>query len=373
MVVMTDGPNRLIARLLHEENWLTDVATVTVIDDPNFTDATLIASNWPHLQVRAWNDLGLTIPELPGNVTVFSDTWASGELYPQSLFAGTDLVIARLPKSLDKLRDLTENFARFANLGAKFIATGMQKHLNRSANGVLEDYLGQVRASLGAFKSRALTGVLLEPYTASQRFPRMVTHPALDFGPQGQVAGFTLVEHGGVFAGSRIDIGAHSLLESLVSYLTTHPDAAEVNPELILDLGCGNGTLSFASTHLFPNARVTATDLSQVALASMRLGGLANGVSDRLHILRTDALDGYAGPKADLILCNPPFHQETTIETDTALRMFTNAATALAPGGALWTVFNSHLKYPPLLRRLVGPTKVVAQNRKFVVCRSFLA
>lgn len=370
---MTDGPNRLIDRLLNEENWLTNVAVVTVIDDPNFSDAALVASNWPHLQVRAWSDLGLISPELPGNVEVFSETWAQGELYPQALFEGTDLVIARLPKSLDKLRDLTENFARFANMGAKFIAVGVQKHLNRSANGVLEEYLSQVRASLGAFKSRALTGVLQQPYVASQHFPRMVTHPALDFGSQGQITGFTLVEHGGVFAGSRIDIGAHSLLEALVGYLTTHPDATEVNPDLILDLGCGNGTLSFASTHLFPNAKITATDLSQVALASIRLGGFANGVSDRLQVLRTDALDGYSGPKADLILCNPPFHQGTAIETDTALRMFANAAGALAPGGALWTVFNGHLKYPPLLRRLVGPTKVVTQNRKFVVCRSFLA
>ena len=39
----------------------------------------------------------------------------------------------------------------------------------------------------------------------------------------------------------------------------------------------------------------------------------------------------------------------------------------LAPGGELWCVWNSHLRYRPHLERLVGPTRQVARNPKFTV------
>jgi len=40
------------------------------------------------------------------------------------------------------------------------------------------------------------------------------------------------------------------------------------------------------------------------------------------------------------------------------------------PGGELWCVWNSHLRYRSLLERLVGPTRQVARNPKFTVTAS---
>lgn len=73
--------------------------------------------------------------------------------------------------------------------------------------------------------------------------------------------------------------------------------------------------------------------------------------------------DGSAG----LILLNPPFHLGASVHAGAGIKMFEAAARVLAPGGQLWTVFNSHLHYLPALERLVGPTSVQGRNPKFTV------
>jgi 16S rRNA (guanine1207-N2)-methyltransferase len=55
------------------------------------------------------------------------------------------------------------------------------------------------------------------------------------------------------------------------------------------------------------------------------------------------------------------------VHTGLAPRFFEDAARVLAPGGELWTVFNSHLGYRPTLTRIVGPTREVARNTKFTI------
>ncbi|MEG8033994.1 methyltransferase [Sphingomonas sp. LR61] len=59
--------------------------------------------------------------------------------------------------------------------------------------------------------------------------------------------------------------------------------------------------------------------------------------------------------------------------TDAAEAMFRNAATVLQPGGELWCVWNGHLRYRPVLERLVGPTRQVLRTPKFTVTASVAA
>jgi 16S rRNA (guanine1207-N2)-methyltransferase len=71
-----------------------------------------------------------------------------------------------------------------------------------------------------------------------------------------------------------------------------------------------------------------------------------------------------------LILLNPPFHLGATVHAGAALRMFEAAARVLVEGGELWTVYNNHLGYLPVLERLVGPGQVQGRNAKFTVVRN---
>ena len=72
----------------------------------------------------------------------------------------------------------------------------------------------------------------------------------------------------------------------------------------------------------------------------------------------------------DLILCNPPFHQQSTVSTDIAYNLFRSAKSALTKGGQLWIVANRHLGYHAVLKRLFGNCTTEASNNKFVILRA---
>jgi 16S rRNA (guanine1207-N2)-methyltransferase len=116
--------------------------------------------------------------------------------------------------------------------------------------------------------------------------------------------------------------------------------------------------------------RVTATDRSAAAAASARLTAEANDVADRVRVTQADGLEQLPDASERLVVLNPPFHSDAAVHTGIAAHLFADAARVLEPGGELWCVWNSHLRYRPLLERVVGETRQVARNTKFTVTAS---
>jgi 16S rRNA (guanine1207-N2)-methyltransferase len=168
--------------------------------------------------------------------------------------------------------------------------------------------------------------------------------------------------HGGAFAGTGIDIGTRRLLGVLAEL----PDVGSA-----IDLGCGTGVLSVALARR--GVQVLASDSSAAAVLSCSATAEANGVAELVTVQRDDALGSVQSASASLIVCNPPFHLGSAVHAGAAVKLFEAAGRVLAPGGELWTVFNSHLGYGPTLRRLVGPTRVVHRDAKFTVTASILS
>ena len=277
------------------------------------------------------------------------------DLLGADLLAAASVVLLRLPKSLDALEETAQAVARWAPDDVVVYAGGPVKHMTRTMNEVLERSFGEVHATLGRSKARALVArhPLPAARTAPPTFPRTARLGELDL---------TVVAHGGVFAGTRLDIGTRTLLGVLDQ---AAPDAREA-----VDLGCGTGVLATVLARSRPGVHVVASDQSAAAVASTLATARANGVGDRVAGLRDDAVSTLPDGSADLVVCNPPFHAGTTLETDAAHRMFAAAARVLRPGGELWTVYNSHLRHKSALGRTVGPTTMVLQNPKFTVTRS---
>jgi release factor glutamine methyltransferase len=74
----------------------------------------------------------------------------------------------------------------------------------------------------------------------------------------------------------------------------------------VADVGTGSGCLAVTIAHERANAVVTATDISEPALAVAAANALRHGVDSRIRLVRTSLLEGIAGP-FDLIVANPPY------------------------------------------------------------------
>ena len=81
---------------------------------------------------------------------------------------------------------------------------------------------------------------------------------------------------------------------------------ARGGPLAIADACTGCGCLAVVIAREFPEARVVATDISEVALAVATRNAGGHGVASRVRFVRTDVLADEPGP-FDLIVANPPY------------------------------------------------------------------
>jgi 16S rRNA (guanine1207-N2)-methyltransferase len=268
------------------------------------------------------------------------------------LLAGASVVLLQLPKSLAELEEIADAVARHAASGAVLLAGGRVKHMSLGMNAVLERYFGTVQPQLARQKSRILLARGPRPVAAAPPFPVAAVNEEL---------GLTVCARGAVFAGTGLDIGTRFLLD----FLPRMPHARHA-----IDLGCGTGILAAMYARSNPDARVTATDQSAAAVDSALATARANGLEGQIDVLQDDALSSVPQGSADLVLLNPPFHLGAAVHAGAGIKMIQAAGRVLAPGGELWTVFNSHLHYRPALERLIGPTREVGRNPKFTVAAS---
>lgn len=333
------------------EHGLTLQARVLVLND-NF--GALAASLASHCAVTSTTDSFLAAQALHKNLVRNGMAWDAVALVPSSETpqGPFDWVLIRVPKTLALLEEQLIRLQGQLAPGAKVVAGAMIKHLPRSAGELLEDHVGPVQASLAMKKARLL---FCTPQPMAPQASPYPTRYALDE-PR-----LVLSNHANVFCRDGLDIGSRAFLPHLPRNL----GAARV-----ADLGCGNGVLGIVSALANPEAHYTLVDESFMAVQSARENWHA-ALGDRDVTLRAaDGLEGQPEGSLDVVLCNPPFHQQQVVGDFLAWRMFQQARQALRPGGSLYIVGNRHLGYHVKLARLFRGVEQVAATPKFVVLRA---
>jgi 23S rRNA (guanine1835-N2)-methyltransferase len=119
--------------------------------------------------------------------------------------------------------------------------------------------------------------------------------------------------------------------------------------------------------------KVVFVDESYMAVASAKQNVLANlpEKESGSEFIVDNCLDDFTEKskfsEVDIVLCNPPFHQQNAITDHIAWQMFKDAKSLLQNGGQLFVVGNRHLDYPNKLKRLFGNVTTVATNQKFSI------
>jgi len=339
--------------LEHMEEVLVDTPLhskrVLILNDNHGALATALNS----LSPQSWSDSYLSQQSALANVA--SNDCAN----PLSFLPSTetpegpiDWLLIRVPKTTALLVDQLARIRPLLHKESKVVAAGMVKHLQKSAFGCLENYIGPVTTSLAKKKAR----LIFAEYDASLRppdspYPSVYTDSTLQ-GP--------MTNHANVFSKDQLDHGARFLIEQY-QFLRSLQN--------VVDLACGNGVLGLEYLKRFPQASVSFIDESFSAVDSARksYGVWFPDVKSTADFLVADGLQNTESESQDLVLCNPPFHQQHVVGDQVALSLFVAAKRCLRQKGELWIVANQHLGYSGKLKRLFGNCRIVASNKKFAV------
>ena len=267
-----------------------------------------------------------------------------------------EVVLLKIPKTTALLEQQLIDLQARVSPSTTVIAAGKANLIQKSTLALFEKYLGSTTTSLAKKKARL---VFCQPAgIKSDSSP----YPTIWFTDKPR---FKISNLANVFARQQLDIGARFMLEHLSKL-------ANMNNKTVVDLGCGNGVLGLYMLNQNKHTKVVFVDESYMAVASAKQNVLVN-MAEKEHqcdFIVNNCLDNFTKKskftEADMVLCNPPFHQQNAITDHIAWQMFRDSHRVLKKGGELRIIGNRQLGYHIKLKRLFGNEKLIASNDKFV-------
>ena len=355
-----DSADTLIAAHVSDSDSVTNATSIALLNDEFGALAALINAALPNTHLYSHSDSWISAKATAENL-------ARNQLdcqidYIDSLAPLTlcDAVLLKIPRSLALLEWQLSLLNQSLPAGTPIIAGAKVTALTPSVFKLFERYCGTLTTSLAQKKSRLLFAQTQDAEPPEAKFPSTFNTTAVETG-----SALTLVNHANVFSRQSLDIGTRVMLQHL-------PDLDADSDMHIIDLGCGNGALGLAMLARYPNIKVSFVDESHMALASAHASVVANLPDSlvRCHFIASNCLETFTPGtfgQVQLVLCNPPFHQQNTLTEHVARQMFKDAFKHLAADGELRVVANRHLPYGQTLKQRFGGFRVLASERKFVI------
>jgi len=265
-----------------------------------------------------------------------------------------DIILYKIPKTKALLIEQLIKIKAAANKNTLFIAADRAKEIHSKTLKLFERYLGTTTTSLAVKKARLVFCQFDSKEKINSPYPTLWALPNKTL-----TRDLIISNHANVYARDKLDIGARYFIENL----------PEVAPDTkVIDLGCGNGVIGLTVLAQQPSAQVQFFDESVMAIASAQNNIEKNLPEqiDQCQFHLSDCLTEVDSNSVDLILCNPPFHQNTATTDHIAWQMFKDSHRVLKKGGELRIIGNRQLAYHIKLQRLFGNEKLIASNEKFV-------
>jgi 16S rRNA (guanine1207-N2)-methyltransferase len=345
-----DAADEFLLNHLDETRLPSGHGRVLILNDAFGALAVALANH----RLYSWNDSYLAQQALRDNL--LTNGYPQDQVRTNSTIdfpgATVDCVLIKIPKTLALLEHQLYALRALLHHDSRVIAAGMARNIHSSTLKLFETILGPTTTTRAFKKSRLILVERDHSINEGQsRFPDSYElHLERDY---------RIVNHASLFSRDRLDSGSRLLLEHM-------PE--DERYARIVDLGCGNGVLGLIAAAMNPGASLLFCDESYMAIASARENFAdAFAVTREAEFRVTDCLQGIDGESRDLVLINPPFHQQQSIGDSIAWHMFKNARRVLVGGGELRIVGNRHLAYHAKLKKLFGNCTNIAANKKFVV------
>lgn len=186
---------------------------------------------------------------------------------------------------------------------------------------------GIARLEEGSVPSAPLAAELLLMHVLRCDRTWLYAHPEYELSADQAMTYAQLIEHrsAGVptqyltgrqeFWGLEFEVGPGVLVprpetEHVIEVALARLGSRRAEPLRIADVGTGSGCIAIALAHELPQAQISATDISNVALDFARRNAERHGVTGRIQFHKVNLLEVNAGRAArlfDLIVSNPPY------------------------------------------------------------------
>lgn len=164
----------------------------------------------------------------------------------------------------------------------------------------------------------------------------------------------------GVFGHKKIDEGSKLLASTFISNSYYRE---------VLDIGCGTGFLAVSILYYSPNSIVSLVDDNVAALHCSQLTLRANNFTG--EIIRSDLYSNIL-KKFDLIISNPPFHDDLKINFKLIKNIIFKSRIYLKKSGELRFVTNRCFNYHLILKKYFKKYVTLKQTNTFIVYQAFI-
>ncbi len=342
---MNDLALAWLTRMMMQEN----AAKALWCSDENALASLPAAEQWPHkplLMTNRW-DVAQQAERLGFN-SRFSD-FDFSELSDASL----SHVFYRISKEKPVTHYIINQAHRLLMPGGKLFLCGQK-------NEGIKTYIDKAGKLFGCTASAQKNGTVYSAVLDNmlpQNDQRLDDSVYPQLRPINSPQGITIHSKPGLFGWNKIDQGSEFLIQALPALLDQLPQP----PKRLLDLGCGYGYLTLMTANLPLEQRVL-TDNNAAALHTARRNCELNQIA--AEIIAADAGDQIQ-QTFDLILCNPPFHQGFSVDSDLTDKFILSAKRLLAKHGIALFVVNQFIPLERKAREHFRQVNVLAHNSSF--------
>ncbi len=173
--------------------------------------------------------------------------------------------------------------------------------------------------------------------------------------------GIDFVSKPGVFGWNKIDQGSQLLVDQLVDEMAL----LGKEPQTIVDLGCGYGFISVMASRI-GRAKIIASDNNMAAISACSENFRLQSIDGSVLV---DDCAASVQVDADMVLCNPPFHQGFDVENELTEKFLQASKRLLARQGVALFVVNRFIPIERKAAAFFSQVETIADNGRFKVVR----
>ena len=263
-----------------------------------------------------------------------------------------DVVASHLPRGKVLAHQFIADAAAVLKPGGRFYLAGHKRAGIKPFVAYAQDVFGN--GQVLAFKKGYRVAVCVKDEATA--VPRTDYHHWREFSTEVEGQAYRFASKPGVFSWEGLDAGTRVLVETI-----------KIRPrDTVLDLGCGSGIIGLIAAQRAHQGQVYLTDSSVVATEAAERTLALNGVTNaEVHL--SDGVAAVRAVRFDVVVTNPPFHQERQTDYNVSHQFIRQAASVLRRRGRLYVVANRFIRYEQQMSEHFNEVNVVYEDNLYRV------